>query len=69
MSASHTDPSRDNFLFTEANELLTVHGRNELEEKVTPSWLVFLRQVTLFPVERGMRPTATLFPLQLKTAL
>ncbi|GLC35934.1 hypothetical protein PLESTB_000520900 [Pleodorina starrii] len=29
----------------EADELLKVHGRNELEEKVTPSWLIFLRQL------------------------
>ncbi|GFR41407.1 hypothetical protein Agub_g2090 [Astrephomene gubernaculifera] len=29
----------------EAEELLRVHGRNELEEKTTPSWLVFLKQL------------------------
>lgn len=27
----------------EAEELLTVHGRNELPEKKTPSWLIFVR--------------------------
>ncbi|KAG2442961.1 hypothetical protein HXX76_003035 [Chlamydomonas incerta] len=29
----------------EAEELLKVHGRNELEEKHTPSWLIFIRQL------------------------
>ncbi|GBG70142.1 hypothetical protein CBR_g6273 [Chara braunii] len=29
----------------EASNLLAIHGRNELEEKVTPSWLIFLRQL------------------------
>ncbi|GLI68820.1 hypothetical protein VaNZ11_013324 [Volvox africanus] len=29
----------------EAAELLKVHGRNELEEKVTPSWLIFVKQL------------------------
>ncbi|GIL72639.1 hypothetical protein Vretimale_4385 [Volvox reticuliferus] len=30
---------------TEAAELLHVHGRNELEEKVTPSWVIFVKQL------------------------
>jgi Cation transporter/ATPase, N-terminus len=29
----------------EAERLLEVHGRNELPEKKTPSWLVFLLQM------------------------
>lgn len=30
---------------TEAEALLKQWGRNELEEKATPSWLIYLRQV------------------------
>ncbi|EFJ47104.1 hypothetical protein VOLCADRAFT_105176 [Volvox carteri f. nagariensis] len=37
--------SSEAFVHTEAAELLKHHGRNELEEKVTPSWLIFLRQL------------------------
>nr|AWC08675.1 putative plasma membrane H+ ATPase [Chara australis] len=29
----------------EASNLLQIHGKNELEEKVTPSWVIFLRQL------------------------
>eukprot|EP00244_Chara_vulgaris_P014500 TRINITY_DN90_c0_g1_i1.p1 TRINITY_DN90_c0_g1~~TRINITY_DN90_c0_g1_i1.p1 ORF type:complete len:986 (-),score=224.87 TRINITY_DN90_c0_g1_i1:2450-5407(-) len=29
----------------EASNLLAIHGRNELEEKVTPSWVIFIRQL------------------------
>jgi hypothetical protein len=29
----------------EAEGLLAIHGRNELEEKSTPKWLVFVRLV------------------------
>lgn len=29
----------------EAEELLKVHGRNELEEKTTPSWFIFVQQL------------------------
>ena len=31
----------------EAEALLRVHGRNELEEKTTPKWLIFLKLVRL----------------------
>lgn len=31
----------------EAAKLLLIHGRNELEEKRIPSWLVFLKMVRL----------------------
>eukprot|EP00243_Klebsormidium_subtile_P003303 TRINITY_DN16657_c0_g1_i1.p1 TRINITY_DN16657_c0_g1~~TRINITY_DN16657_c0_g1_i1.p1 ORF type:complete len:982 (+),score=329.76 TRINITY_DN16657_c0_g1_i1:182-3127(+) len=29
----------------QAKELLHIHGKNELEEKITPSWLVYLKQL------------------------
>jgi magnesium-transporting ATPase (P-type) len=32
-------------LFAEAEKRLKEFGRNELPEKVTPSWLVFLKQM------------------------
>ncbi len=37
--------------YTEAEELLVVHGRNELEEKTTPSWLIFVQQVSAKPTK------------------
>jgi len=35
----------EGFTTAEADELILVHGRNELEEKVVPKWLIFLRQL------------------------
>jgi hypothetical protein len=33
------------FAFVEAEALLAQHGRNELEEKTVPKWLIFLKMV------------------------
>jgi hypothetical protein len=35
----------------EAEALLLVHGRNELEEKTVPKWLIFLKMVRSCPVD------------------
>jgi Cation transporter/ATPase, N-terminus len=36
---------KEAWLLAEAKRLLEVHGRNELPEKKTPSWMVFLLQM------------------------
>jgi hypothetical protein len=41
---------RNSPLLLDAEALLLVHGRNELEEKSVPKWLIFLKMVRSCPV-------------------